>query len=165
MTSHIFPREGQGVLTTIESKNAYRKMSYNKQRSQQQTSYSDQAVFEPHVLGFGHISPVWDSRLSEKWPTLFSKTWFKWYFELKRTSKCVVGEAYGYSSSYILNCGECDDLGWKFMLYFSINSRKKMELNKERFVKHWNEIHLSRRALPKGIESFRSTSYSKCTNR
>ena len=28
------------------------------------------------------------------------------------------------------------------MMYFTINSRKKLDLNKERFVKHWNEIHL-----------------------
>jgi hypothetical protein len=89
-----------------------------------------------------YISPMWDSRISQKWPRPFSRMWFKWYFELKRTSKCVVGEAYGFSSSYIHRCKECDDIGWKFMIYFTLNLRRKLDLNKERFVRHWNEIHM-----------------------
>jgi hypothetical protein len=116
---------------------------YDKQVSQGKiTRYGEQVELETYPLKLRHISPVWDSRINQKWPRLFSKMWFKWYFELKRTSKCVVGEAYGYSSSYIHRCKECDDIGWKFMIYFTISSRKKLDLNKDRFVKHWNESHL-----------------------
>lgn len=110
---------------------------------QQIPQISEQVQLQEYELGIEDISPIWSSRLKGKWPTLFSKTWFKWYFELKRTSKCVVGEAHGYSSFYIYSCKECDDIGWKFMFYYTINSRKKLELNKKRFVKHWNEVHLS----------------------
>jgi hypothetical protein len=116
---------------------------YNKQPPQKKvTGFNEQLELETYPLELKHISPLWDSRISQKWPRLFSKMWFKWYFELKRTSKCVVGEAYGFSSSYIHRCKECDDIGWKFMIYFTISSRKKLDLNKERFVKHWNEAHL-----------------------
>jgi hypothetical protein len=93
------------------------------------------------LLRLEDISPKWAGRLKGELPTFMSLTWFKWYFELKRTSKCVVGEAYGYSSSYIHNCSECDEIGWKFMYYFTIKSNKKLEENKNRFVNHWNEQH------------------------
>ena len=47
------------------------------------------------------ISPKWASRLKkENIPTFMSTTWLLWRFELQKTSKCVVGEAYGYSSHY-----------------------------------------------------------------
>ena len=122
----------------------YKESNCNLQVMQRQIlQISKQVQLREHELGIEDISPIWDSRLRGKWPALFSKTWFKWYFELKRTSKCVVGEAHGYSSSYIYSCKECDDIGWKFMFYYTINSRKKLELNKNRFVKHWNEVHLS----------------------
>ncbi len=93
------------------------------------------------ALGLNDISPLWDSRLKEKLPAPFSRLWFKRYLELKRTSKCVVGEAHGFTSSYIQSCKHCDDLGWKFMFYFAIHSRRKLEINKKRFVEHWNEVH------------------------
>ena len=143
MTRHLSFRKTLGQLVTIESQITEPIKHYVKQPYQQKvTPFSEQGESGLYPLEFRHISPEWDSRISQKWPRLFSKMWFKWYFELKRTSKCVVGEAYGFSSSYIHGCKECDDIGWKFMMYFTINSRKKLDLNKERFVKHWNEIHL-----------------------
>jgi len=47
-------------------------------------------------LTFSDISPKWAIRLSEQQhlPVPMSSTWLRWYFELKRASKCVVGEAY-----------------------------------------------------------------------
>ena len=88
------------------------------------------------------ISPKWASRLKkENIPTFMSTTWSLWRFELQKTSKCVVGEAYGYSSHYTENCDECDRIGCKFLYYFTLNWRRKLELNKQEFVKHWNEEH------------------------
>jgi hypothetical protein len=143
MTRHLSFRRTLGQLVAIESQLTKPINHYDKQPDQQRvTAFSEQFETETYPLELRHISPAWDSRISQKWPRLFSKMWFKWYFELKRTSKCVVGEAYGFSSSYIHGCKECDDIGWKFMMYFTINSRKKLDLNKERFVKHWNESHL-----------------------
>ncbi|MFL6326512.1 MAG: hypothetical protein ACJ71K_15940 [Nitrososphaeraceae archaeon] len=63
------------------------------------------------------------------------------YVELKGTSKCVVGEAYGFSSSYVSNCKLCSKIAWKFMFYFMIHSYSKLEETKRKFVKHWSEKH------------------------
>ena len=147
MTAKLIQIMGPVFGISLDSqKIAYDESNCSFQGMQRQIpQISEQVQLREHELGIEDISPIWDSRLKGKWPTLFSKTWFKWYFELKRTSKCVVGEAHGYSSSYIYSCKECDDIGWKFMFYYTINSRKKLELNKKRFVKHWNEVHLSQK--------------------
>jgi hypothetical protein len=143
MTSNLSFRKTLGSLVTTESQLTKPVKQYDEQLLQKTViGFSEEVKLETHPLELKHISPIWDSRISQKWPRLFSKMWFKWYFELKRTSKCVVGEAYGFSSSYIHRCKECDDIGWKFMIYFTISSRKKLDLNRERFVKHWNETHL-----------------------
>jgi hypothetical protein len=91
-------------------------------------------------LTLNDISPKWAERL-HRLPFPLSFQWLRWYSEIKYASKCVVGEAYGFSSSYIYNCKECDRFGWKFMLSFMIYSYSKLEENKQLFVKHWNEKH------------------------
>lgn len=88
------------------------------------------------------ISPNWAMRLKkENMPTFMSLTWFRRRYELQKASKCVVGEAYKYSSNYIENCDECNRIGYKFLYYFTLNWRKKLEQNKQEFVKHWNKVH------------------------
>src|ERR687892_2888055 len=88
------------------------------------------------------ISPKWAMRLkSENIPSFMSLTWLRWRHELQKQSKCVVGEAYGYSPHYTQNCAECEEIGCKFLYYFMSNRRKKLEQNKQEFVKHWNEEH------------------------
>jgi hypothetical protein len=88
------------------------------------------------------ISPTWASRLKkENLPTFMSLNWWKLHCELQKASKCVVGEAYGYSSQYTDECGRCNRIGYKFLYYFMLNWRGKLESNKQDFVKHWNEKH------------------------
>ena len=70
-----------------------------------------------------------------------SSNWWKWHYELKKASECVVGEAYGYSSRYTHDCGKCNRIGCKFLHYFILNWREKLESNEQDFVKHWNEKH------------------------
>jgi hypothetical protein len=70
-----------------------------------------------------------------------SLTWLRWRYELQKASKCVVGEAYGYSSKYVEDCDECDRIGCGFLFYFSLNWRDRLERNKQEFVRHWNEVH------------------------
>jgi hypothetical protein len=94
-------------------------------------------------LSLADISPVWHYRLYEHTlPLPFSLTWLKWYFELKVAAKCVVGEAYNYDSSYLVECSRCDYFGWKFMIYFTLRSRSKLEKNKNAFLVHWTNEHL-----------------------
>jgi hypothetical protein len=89
------------------------------------------------------ISPIWASRLKkEDLPTFMSANWRKWHSELQKASKCVVGEAYGYSSQYTADCDECYIICHKFLYYFTLNLRGKLESNKQDFVKHWNEEHI-----------------------
>src|SRR5919109_5326118 len=62
------------------------------------------------------ISPIWASRLKkENLPTFMSSNWRKWHYELQNASKCVVGEAYGYSSQYMADCNECRRICLKFL--------------------------------------------------
>src|SRR5919198_3035407 len=94
------------------------------------------------LLTLGAISPTWAKKLEEsKLLPLFSLERLQLYLELKDTSKCVVGEAYGFSSSYVYNCKWCSKIGWKFMFYFMIHSYSKLEETKKEFVKHWSEKH------------------------
>ena len=88
------------------------------------------------------IAPRWAKRLEQKkLPFPLSLTWLKWYFELDSPSKCIVGEAYGYSASYEKRCKECDMLGWQFGHSFLIHSRSGLQRDVKIFVEHWNEKH------------------------
>jgi hypothetical protein len=96
------------------------------------------------LLTLDTMSPTWDKKLEEsKLLPLLSVRRLQLYLELKDTSKCVVGEAYGFSSSYVYSCKRCSKIGWKFMFYFMIQSYSKLEETKKEFVKHWGEKHHS----------------------
>ena len=105
-------------------------------------------VIKLHVLNekdltLQDLSPRWQSRLKERrsLPFPLSIEWFKWYAEIRNSSKCIVGEAYGYSSSYLNTCKQCNKICVKFMNYFMIHSRSGLEKNATLFVRHWNEEH------------------------
>jgi hypothetical protein len=103
---------------------------------------NDNEIQNQELSTLDAISPIWAKRLEEsKLLPLLSLRRFQLYLELKDTSKCVVGEAYGFSSSYVYNCKRCSKIGWKFMFYFMIHSYSKLEGTKKEFVKHWGEKH------------------------
>jgi hypothetical protein len=111
----------------------------SRQKLRQQSHLSSPTTQE---LTFEDISPKWAMRLkSENMPSFMSLTWLRWRYELQKTSRCVVGEAYGYSSDYTEDCDECNRIGCKFLYYFMLNRRKRLEQNKQEFIKHWNEEH------------------------
>ena len=94
------------------------------------------------LLTLDTISSTWAKRLEEsKLLSLLSLERLQLYLELRDTSKCVVGEAYGFSSSYVYSCKRCSKIGWKFLFYFIIHSYSKLEETKKEFVKHWGEKH------------------------
>jgi hypothetical protein len=102
----------------------------------------DSSLLLPQQLTLEDISPIWASRLKkENSPTFMSSIWLQWRSELGKTSKCVVGEAYGYSSRYVYGCDDCNKIGCKFLYYFTLNWRGKLKSNMQDFVKHWNEKH------------------------
>ena len=97
---------------------------------------------QEELLTLDCISPTWAKKLEEsKLLPLLSLERLQMYLELRDTSKCVVGEAYGFSSSYEYSCKPCSKIGWKFMLYFMIHSYSKLERTKKEFVKHRSEEH------------------------
>jgi hypothetical protein len=117
---------------------------HQKQKPQEQLHLSTPPLRseQQQQLVLEDISPIWASRLKrEDLPTFMSPNWWKWHYELQKASRCVVGEAYGYSSQYTYDCGKCDRIGCKFLYYFTLNLRGKLESNKQDFVKHWNEEH------------------------
>lgn len=93
------------------------------------------------------IAPDWANKIRvighEGFPFPLSLKWWRWYFELDSPSKCIVGEAHGYSSIYEKECKKCDRLGWEFGHSFLIRSREDFRDNIEEFVTHWNEIHIT----------------------
>jgi hypothetical protein len=96
------------------------------------------------VVTLSEISPMWNLRIKQL-PIGISVKWLRWYLDLVSASKCVVGEAHGFSSAYTYSCKECGIIGEKFTFYFMIGAYRKIKNNKDRFVKHWNEKHLPTR--------------------
>ena len=97
---------------------------------------------QEELLTLDIVSPTWAKKLEEsKLLPLLSLRRLQLYLELRDTSRCVVGEAYGFSSSYESSCKRCSKIGWKFMFYFMIHSNSKLEGTKNEFVKHWGEKH------------------------
>ena len=98
---------------------------------------------EKKPLTLKEIAPKWAKRLEQtnRLPFPLSLTWLKWYYELDHPSKCIVGEAYGYRSTYQKECKECNRLGWEFGGSFLSRSRLGLERDIDAFVEHWNEKH------------------------
>ncbi|NAL78069.1 hypothetical protein [Nitrososphaera sp. AFS] len=103
------------------------------------------SLVEPvrRCLALKDVAPKWAKRLEQekKLPFPLSLKWFRWYFELDMPSKCVVGEAYGFNSSYEKECEECNTLGWRFGHSFLVRSRSELETDVQNFLMHWNEKH------------------------
>ena len=92
------------------------------------------------LLTFKDIAPKWAKRLEQQQqegelPHKISLTGIKWYFELLSNSRCVVGEAHGFSSSYVYNCRKCYSFGWKFIESYTERSYSEFEKNSQLFVK------------------------------
>jgi hypothetical protein len=101
------------------------------------------------LLTLNDISPKWAKRLEQQrqqqLPIPMSFKWLRWLLEITDATKCIVGEAYGFSSSYTNRCRQCGRIGDRFSLYFILSSDTKFEENKQRFIEHWNEKHITRR--------------------
>ncbi len=81
------------------------------------------------------IYPTWNNRLEEgkQLPFPVSLRWLKPSFGIHSSSNCVVGEGYGYSSSYLENHNECCRFGDKFFSYFIRRLIDKLQENKFEF--------------------------------
>lgn len=71
---------------------------------------------------------------------------YRLYSEINDYKRCIVGEAYGYDSSYVIqgtkrNCQKCTALSGNFSYVLRRYNNHKLEEIIDRFTKHWNEKH------------------------
>ena len=120
-------------------------MPLQKQQDIWQETRQQQPQQHRYQLTFKDICPKWAERLEQQkqqqLPFPLSITWLRWYSQIRESSKCIVGEAHGYSSIYLINCRECKRFCIKFMYLFLLHWYSRLEKNKNLFVKHWNQKH------------------------
>jgi hypothetical protein len=84
------------------------KQFHQKKKSQERL---DSSLLLLKQLTLEDISPIWASCLKkENLPTFMSSRWLQLRSELHKTSKCVVGEAYGYSSTLCVDSRPPDQI-------------------------------------------------------
>ena len=71
---------------------------------------------------------------------------WKYYSEINSYERCVLGEAYGYDSSYAVagsknRCQMCGELSGNFSFQIRLLDKKKIEMTINKFTIHWNEKH------------------------
>jgi hypothetical protein len=105
-----------------------------------------------YLIGFKDISPQWFERLNiildedNNKKENESDIIHKLYPEINSYEKCVVGEVYGYNSSYVIEgakkrCQQCVALSGNFSYYFRRFDKQKIIETIDEFTKHWNEQH------------------------
>jgi uroporphyrinogen-III decarboxylase len=106
----------------------------------------------PHLIGFKDISPQWFEKLNKILDEGNNKKEnedeiiHKLYHEINSYEKCVVGEAYGYDSSYVIEgtrkrCQQCVALSGNFSYYLRLFDKQKIIETIDEFTKHWNKQH------------------------
>lgn len=95
----------------------------------------------PSLLSLTDIAPKWADRLKQLPVPKLSLKGIQWSLELTAAEGCIVGEAYGFSSSYLKTCEVCERIGNNFQTNFIIRSFENLKKNTEKFVEHWNEKH------------------------
>ncbi len=87
------------------------------------------------------IAPKWANRFKQLPIPKLSLKGLQWALESTAAEGCIVGEAYGFSSSYLKTCEVCERIGSNFQTNFIIRSFENLKKNTEKFVEHWNEKH------------------------
>jgi len=100
-------------------------------------------------LTFRDITPQWFewlNKISKEEKDDDDETLFRLYFEINDYKRCIIGEAYGYDESYVIQgtkryCQVCIALSGNFSYALRRYDSHKLEEIIERFTKHWNEKH------------------------
>ncbi len=78
------------------------------------------------------IAPKWADRFKQLPIPKLSLKGLQWGLELTAAERCLVGEAYGYSASYLQTCNVCEIIGSNFQTNFIMGfyeNLKKMQKN------------------------------------
>jgi hypothetical protein len=108
------------------------------------------------IMTLADISPSWSMRLQNLPTSKWSIRWLCWYSDINSPENCIVGEAYGRSSSYWYDCADCREFSRNFPRYFGRRSYKELDRDAQRFVEHWNEKHAEVMKKQKGIKWYDS---------
>lgn len=70
------------------------------------------------------------------------------YSDISDYKKCIVGEAYGYSPSYVLygtinHCMKCTGFSHDFAYAAKAYDSDKLIDTKQKLTEHWNELHIA----------------------
>ncbi len=95
----------------------------------------------PSSLILTDIAPKWANRFNQLPVPILSLKGLQWALELTAAERCLVGEAHGFSASYLQTCKVCEMICSNFQINFIMHSYENLKKNTEKFVKHWNEKH------------------------
>jgi hypothetical protein len=73
------------------------------------------------ALTLGDIAPTWHGRLLEQLPRAGPRR-ILWHYQMALPETCVVGKAYGFSSSYMRDCDRCTVFSQAFLRHFRAGS-------------------------------------------
>jgi len=73
------------------------------------------------ALTLGDIAPTWHGRLLEQLPRAGPRR-ILWHHQMALPETRVVGEAYGFSSSYMRDCDRCTVFSQAFLRHFRAGS-------------------------------------------
>ena len=100
-------------------------------------------------ITFEEIAPDWSKRLN-KLTTAKGISYEKdtMYSDISDYKKCIVGEAYGYSPSYVLygtinHCMKCTGFSHDFAYAAKAHDSDKLIDTKQKLTEHWNELHIA----------------------
>ena len=110
----------------------------------------DETITKARYLEFKDIVPQWFEKLGkllhENDSEIVDDILRKLYLEINSYHNCVLGEAYGFESSYIQSesknrCQRCSNLSGNFSYYIRVYDKTKIAETIDSFTKHWNEKH------------------------
>jgi hypothetical protein len=121
-------------------------MDYSRKMSASDGSNNNKITFE-------EIAPDWSKRLN-KLTTAKGISYEKdtMYSDISDYKKCIVGEAFGYSPSYVLygtinHCMKCTGFSHDFAYAARDYDSDKLIDTKQKLTEHWNEVDI---LLPRG---------------
>ena len=109
----------------------------------------DETISNARYLEFKDIVPQWFEKLGnllhENDSEIVEDILRKLYPEINSYHNCVLGEAYGFESSYFHSesnrCQKCSNLSGNFSYYIRVYDKTKIAETIDNFTKHWNEKH------------------------
>jgi hypothetical protein len=109
-----------------------------------------ETISNARYLEFKDIVPQWFEKLGnllhENDSEIVDDILRKLYPEINSYHNCVLGEAYGFESSYFHSesnrCQKCSNLSGNFSYYIRVYDKIKIAETIDNFTKHWNEKHM-----------------------